>query len=102
MADPEVDEIVSSVVISVQREDRAVPSFDIRRQPDPVIGGSVFRTEDDDPPLSGPVTIAQRLDEPVPNHAVPDHHNRFRRHAGTAALSLVGAAVTSRVLGIRT
>ncbi len=69
------DLTVADVVVAGQREASAVPVLGVAGQADPVVGGVGLLGQHGDPPCAIGVASAHRLDEPVADHAVPDHHD---------------------------
>src|SRR5258707_523694 len=70
--------LVAGVVVAGKCQQVAVPAFGVGGQPDAVIGRVALLGQHGDPPrratLAGTVTGAERLDQSVAHHAVPDHH----------------------------
>ena len=81
-AEPQVDQLVTVVVVAGERQFLRVPGADVGGQPDAVVGGKRLLAEDRDPPLAGLVAGAQRLDEAVTDHAVADDNGMASRHVG--------------------
>ena len=68
----QLDVVVAGVVVAGQRQPTAVPVLGVAGQPDAVVGGVGLLGEHGDPPGAVGVAGPQRLDEPVPDHAVAD------------------------------
>ncbi len=72
---PHLDQLVAAIVVAGQCEQAAVPVLGVSGEPHPVVGGVGFLREHGHPPGAGGVARPQRLDEPMPNHAVADDHD---------------------------
>ena len=71
----QLDQVVAGVVVARQREQAAVPVLGVAGEPDPVVGGVGLLGQHGHPPGAVGVAGPHRLDEPVTDHAMADHHD---------------------------
>lgn len=74
-AQPQVDPVITGIVVTGQGQPTPVPVLGVTGQTDPVIGGLDFLGQDGHPPGALGVTGPQCLDEAVSHHAVSDDHD---------------------------
>ena len=74
-AEPQLDAVVTAVVVAGQREPATVPMLRVTGETHPVVGGVGLLGQHSDPPCRLGVACPQGLDEPMADHAMPDHHS---------------------------